>query len=398
MRILILTSLYPNPLQPTRAAFNRQQFAALAAEHQVRMIAPLAWTDEWLRRRHRSSSDARPVERTRLCDGMIVHHPRYLFTPKVLRSRYGAFFASSVRACFLDCVRQLRPDVVLGCWAYPDGWAAVRLAREAALPAVVKVHGSDLLLVEEYPARRPRTAEAVAGADAVIAVSRDLSSKAVDLGADPARVSVVYNGVDTSLFHPGLKEAAKSSLGCTTAAPLIVFAGNLLPVKGLDVLLDALASVARSGVAFQCVLIGDGPLRHTLLGRTAMLGISSHIRFAGGRPLREVADWFRAADLVVLPSRSEGIPNVLLEAAACGTPFIASRVGGIPEIAPPHSLVEPGNAAELAARISSFLTGGTPATAEAPFRTGTWADSAQSLAAVLRSAVDASKGQRRRAA
>lgn len=394
MRILILTSLYPNPLQPHRATFNSQQFRALAAEHELQVIAPIAWTDEWSRRPQ--TNDPIPAERTRLCDGMVVHHPRYAFTPKILRSRYGAFFVGSVRRCFAACVRQLRPEIVLGCWAYPDGWAAVRLARETGLPVAIKVHGSDLLLLEDHPARRNRTAEAVAGADAVIAVSRDLARQAAALGADPGRVSVVYNGVDSSLFHPGSRERVKSSLGYASDARLIVFAGNLVPVKGLDVLLDALALVARSGSSFRCVLIGDGPLRDPLRTRAEALGISSHVQFAGARPLRELPDWFRAADVVVLPSRSEGVPNVLLEASACGTPFIASRVGGIPEIAPPHSLVEAGNSAELAVRISSFLTDGAPA-GVAPFRAGSWADSARSLAAVLRGTVDKADSQQRRA-
>jgi glycosyltransferase involved in cell wall biosynthesis len=394
MRILVLTSLYPNPLQPNRATFNRQQFQALAAEHEVQVIAPVAWTDEWSRRGQ--SSDAISSDRKRLCDGMVVHHPRYVFTPKILRSQYGAFFAGSVRGCFADVVRTLKPEIVLGCWAYPDGWSAVRLAREAALPVAVKVHGSDLLLINQYPARRRRTAEAIAGADAVIAVSRDLATQATALGADPERVSVVYNGIDTSLFHPGSREAAKLSLGYASADPLIVFAGNLVPVKGLDVLLDALASVQHRRQPFQCALIGDGPLRDSLRSRAETLGLSSRLRFLGARPLLELPSWYRAADVVVLPSRSEGVPNVLLEAAACGAPFIASRVGGIPEIAASHSLVEAGDPAKLADRILSFLTVGAPA-GEPLFRAGSWADSARSLAAVLRGVVGRTNNLQRRA-
>ena len=394
MRILVLTSLYPNPLQPNRATFNRQQFQALAAKHDVQVIAPVAWTDEWSHRGQ--SDDSIPGERQRLCDGMIVHHPRYIFTPKILRSQYGAFFAASVRGCFANAVRTLRPEIVLGCWAYPDGWAAVRLAREAALPVAIKVHGSDLLLVDQYPARRRRTAEAMAGADAVIAVSRGLGAQAAALGADPRAVTIVYNGIDTSLFHPGSRPAARSSLGYPSADPLVVFAGNLVAVKGLDVLLDALASLRRRGQRFQCALIGDGPLRESLRSRAQTLGIFPRLRFVGARPLREIPNWYRAADVVVLPSRSEGVPNVLLEATACGAPFIATRVGGIPEIAPPHSLVQPGDSAELADRIMSFLVGGAPA-GESPFRPGSWSDSARALADVLRGVVDKKNHLHRRA-
>jgi glycosyltransferase involved in cell wall biosynthesis len=380
MRVLVLTNLYPNPLQPDRAPYSRQQFRALAAEHEVRVIAPVAWTDEWSRRR--SGAPAMPAGRQRTCDGMVVHHPRYVFTPKVLRSRYGPFLARSVRGCFERAVDELRPDVVLGCWAYPDGWAAVRLARAAGLPVAIKVVGSDVLCVDDHAGRRRRSVDALGGADHVIAVSRDLAARAVTLGVDPGRLSVVYNGVDTDLFRPGPKDEARQRVGYTSGDPLLVFAGNLVPVKGLDVLLDALATLAGRGRPFRCVLIGDGPLRDALGRRAARLGLAGRVRFTGSRPLEELPSWYRAADLFVLPSRSEGVPNVLLEAASCGTPFVASRVGGIPEIAPSDALVEAGNAAALADRIERSLAGGGPNGAS-PFGGRTWSESARDLAAVL---------------
>lgn len=392
MRILVLTSLYPNPLQPNRAAFNRQQFKALAAEHEVQVIAPIAWTDEWSLRRQPI-----PAERQRLCDGMLVHHPRYVFTPKILRSHYGVFFLRSVRNCFERVVATMQPEVVLGCWAYPDGWAAGRLAREVGLPVALKVHGSDILSANQYPARRRRTAEALAGADAVIAVSRDLAMQAIALGADPERVSVVYNGVDTALFHPGSKDAARLELGLPSADPLIVFIGNLLSVKGIDVLLDALALIARTGRRFNFALVGDGPLREALRRRAVKLGLVAQVRFVGARPLEELPAWYRAADLLVLPSRSEGVPNVLLEAMACGTPLVASRVGGIPEIAPADALVEPGDPAMLAERIVRCLAKGGAASGS-PFCAGSWTDSSRALAAVLRQIVSKPNAQQKRVA
>ena len=242
MRILAITSLYPNPLHPNRAAFNRQQFKALASEHQVQVISPIAWTDEWSQRRV-----AMPAERQCVCDGMIVHHPRYLFTPKILRSSYGGFFLRSVRGCFEKVIANMQPEVVLGCWAYPDGWAAIKLAREVDLPVALKVHGSDILSLDQYPARRRRTAEALANADAVVSVSHDLARQAIALGADQNRVSVVYNGVDRALFHPGSKDTARLDLGLSCRDPLVLFVGNLVSAKNVEVLLDALALVAQRG-------------------------------------------------------------------------------------------------------------------------------------------------------
>jgi glycosyltransferase involved in cell wall biosynthesis len=383
MRILALTNLYPNPYQPNRATFNRQQFAALAQGHEVRVIAPISWTDEWSARRH--SRDDLMVNRQRVCDGMIVDHPRYLFTPKVLRGSYGRFVIRSVRTCFDTAVREFRPDAVLGCWAYPDGWAAVRLARQAGLPVIVKVHGSDLLTATKQRARLLRTQETLTSADAVVAVSQQLHDRAVLLGADPARVSVVYNGVDHRLFHPGPRPAARERLGVSNPEPLILFVGNLVPVKGIDVLLSALATVSARGVGFQCALVGEGPLKAELQRQIDVRGLTASVRLIGSRPLEELPHWYRAADLVVLPSRSEGVPNVLLEATACDTPFIATRVGGISEIAPADWLVPPDDAAALAERIGAFLQ--SPRQKSNPFRAGTWADSARAMAVVLEGAI-----------
>ena len=380
MRVLALTNLYPNPYQPHRAPFNRQQFVALAREHEVQVIAPIAWTGEWTARARGAAALA--GDGLRPTDGIAVHHPLYAFTPKVLRGLYGRFLVRSVRECFMDVWHRFRPHVVLGCWAYPDGWAAVHLAREVGLPVAIKVHGSDVLTVGNHPARRRRTIQALAGADAVVAVSRDLAAHTVAMGVAPTRVHVVYNGIDRSAFFPGSRDAARRELGIASSGPLVLFVGNLVPVKGLDVLIDALALVAAGGGDVRCAIAGDGPLRSELRSRIKALRLEERVRLAGQVPQGRLPQWYRAADLVVLPSRSEGVPNVLLEAAACGTPCIASRVGGIPEILRPEALVPPGDPGALADRLRAFLIarGQAPAPARDP---GSWTDSARALATVL---------------
>ena len=356
MRILTLTTIYPNPFQPQRAVFNRFQLRLLGMRHPVRVIAPIAWTDE-LGARRRGGARLPAGRRVEL-DGLTVDHPRYVFTPKVLRGRYGQFYRASVRRAFERALDEFRPDLVYTPWAYPDGWAAVELGHRAGIPVVIKVHGSDVLLLRRHPGRRGPTVEALRRADAVIAVSRDLAERVVELGADPGRVCVIYDGIDTDLFRPGPAAEARARLGLEDDTPIVLSVGNLVPVKGQDLLIEACARLASEGVRFVCYLIGQGPLGAKLGRQATRLGLGRRFRLLGVLPHHQLPDWYRAADVFALPSHSEGVPNVLLEAAGCGTPFVASRVGGIPEIA--HlgrcRLVPPGDTESLAKALGEFLT------------------------------------------
>ena len=363
MRILILTNLYPNARQPGRAPFNRQQFKSLAARHPLRIIAPIAWTDEIAARWHGAAKLPRHTQ----CDGIPVDHPRYLFPPKILRSCYGRCFRRSVRRSFQHALSEFHPDIVLGSWAYPDGWAAVDLAHQAGLPAVVKVHGSDIYGLESHPSRQRGTIEALSRADGVIVVSRHLANRVITLGAHSDCVHVVYNGVDTQLFHPAAQ--SRQRLGLSPEKPIVLFIGNLVAVKGIDILIDACARLLAEQISFTCYLIGQGPLRSQLQRQIRDRGLSEHVKLLGAKPHNELPDWYRAADVFVLPSRSEGLPNVLLEAAACGTPWVASDVGGIPEIAhlAASRLVQPNDAASLARAVSEFLRDKPPQQAMTEF-------------------------------
>lgn len=372
MKILALTTLYPSPWLPHRASFNRQQFAALAAEHQVHVIAPVSWTDQ-LRSRAASRSS-----HFMLRDGMTVEHPRFYFTPGCLRSRHARFYEQSVRSAFDRAVDTMQPDVVLAAWAYPDVSAAVELCGRAGLPLVAKVHGSDVLLPKAGSVRAIQTADALGAASAVVAVSRQLADAVDEMGVPSNRAHIVYNGIDSNLFNPGdrlppLEHFDKARL---------LFAGNFVPVKGLDVLIDAAAILRQRGLRFGLDLVGQGPLRKQLEQRIAQLGLRDHVQLCGPQPHHVLAETYRNADLFVLPSRSEGIPNVLLEAVACGMTAVATRVGGVPEILDDRFLVPPDNAGALATAIEARIR--EPEVPLVPTRS--WRDSARALADVLKAA------------
>lgn len=389
MRILALTNLYPNPFQPTRATFNRQQFRALAARHAVEVISPISWVDEFAARR--KGAPALPRNRQVVCDGIHVTHPRYIYPPKILRSRYGHFFRRSVRSAFQRSCAEFKPDIVLAPWAYPDGWAAVELSKQAGVPVVIKVHGCDILGagagLDGDPPRKRRTVDALQRADGVIAVSRHLAETMVGMGVSGDKIRVVYDGIDPSVFYPAPVAEARARLGLPVDTPMILFIGNLVPVKGIETLLGACARLAQNGVQFTANLIGQGPLKSKLESQIRRLGLTDRVRLIGGLPHAQLGTWFRAASVFALPSYSEGVPSVLLESAACGTPFVASRVGGIPEIThlAPNRLVAPGDSAAFAdALVASFSTRGTAPTRTPP---PIWAESADALARAFESLV-----------
>jgi glycosyltransferase involved in cell wall biosynthesis len=352
VRILAITNLYPRPGDELFAPYNRLQFRTLAQEHELVVIAPLAWTirlREWARLRHT------PWEYVN-DHGLRVYHPTYYFPPKVWPHWYGHCFYRSIAGLTGRLLDDFRPQVVLSCWAHPDGWAAVRLARRAGLPVVIKVHGSDIRVATRNPRRRERIAEGLRGADAVVAVSRELADQVIGLGVDPARVRVIYHGTDTTVFSPGNQAEARARLGLSEGQ-LVLFVGNLLATKGAGILIEACARLRDQGRPVACYLVGKGADEAQLRVLAHRLHLSDHIHFPGPCPPQTLADWYRACDLVALPSFSEGIPNVLREGLSCGKPFVAAAVGGIPEIAYPSfsRLVAPGAVPELAEAIDKML-------------------------------------------
>lgn len=366
MRILALTNLYPNPVQPHRASFNRHQFRLLAQDHPLRVIAPVLWLEEWTIARRKGQRI--PSGRQVVNDGIVVDHPTYWYTPKLMRALYGRFFLESVRGVFRRAVAEFSPDIVFAPWAYPDGWAAARLARAHGLPVVIQVHGSDIRQLDAFASRQGGTRQALQQADGIIAVSADLARRVVALGADPESVRVILDGVDKAVFHPGDRAASQRRLGLATHKRHLLFVGNLVEVKGIDVLLQACALLPDAAHDWHLQLVGEGPLQQQLMRMAAHLGIADRVSFHGSIPHDRLPDWFRAADLFVLPSRSEGVPNVLLEASACATPWIASDVGGIPEIAAlgASRLVAPEQPGELAGAIARGLSSPPPQPATGP--------------------------------
>lgn len=328
MKALIVTKIFPNGLEPFSAPFNRQQFAELRRFCDVEVMATIPWfpfADRFSKWSAAGKLTGVPDEE--VIDGLRVHHPRTFFVPRVARSLAGPLYTASL-------VRRLlayrgKVDVVLGSWAYPDGYAAIQLGQLLGVPAVVKLHGSDINVVARMPGPERRLRAALPRAGRIVAVSRQLGEKAVALGARADRVDVIPNGVNTELFHPRSRSAARQEVGVSPDKRVILYVGRLEQEKGVLDLLSAFAELAAHP-HLELVLLGDGKARAQC--EAAASAANGRIRVLGARPLREVPAWVASCDVLTLPSWNEGMPNVVLEALASGRRVVATRVGAVPDL------------------------------------------------------------------
>ena len=300
-------------------------------------------------------------------------------------------------SCFAlrELIRQERPDILHAHTILPDGFSAALLSARFDLPVVCTVHGSDIKI---HPRRNWATMWSTKWAlkrtRTLVAVSQDLKTEAERLGAT-GRIEVVHNGADHRVFSPIPKLEARNRLGLPADLPLILFLGNLVPIKGVEFLLDALANLREFKPVL--ALAGDGELSGALRARARNLGIEDCCRFPGTVSHSTVAIWLSAADCMVLPSLSEGMPTAVAEAMLCRVPVVATSVGGTPEIVEHKKtglLVPPRNSQALTNAIAQLLNDPEAAAAMAAeaharaSKTLTWDVNARAMLHIYRSVID----------
>lgn len=258
-------------------------------------------------------------------------------------------------------------DVVCGHFLYPTAIIARFAARCAGVPYVLVAHGTDVRSLTRRGLLAGACRRALDRAALVVAVSESLERTVrEDLGLSPCVPSAVVSmGVDTDVFRPD--PAARVRIGLGATERVVLFVGNLVLDKGIDVLLTSFHSLLEQGAADRLIIVGAGPLHEALRERVQLVASEEEHRetaesvlFLGTLEHAELATWMAASDVLALPSRREGLGLVLLEAMACGTPCVASKVGGIPELVAPGCglLVEPEDVSALSAAIATVLAEG----------------------------------------
>ena len=381
MNILFVSMTFPDDGNQARGSYNFALCRELAATHDVRVCAPRAWP-EVLRRRFRGRVIRASPEV--LAAGIRAAYPCYWYLPRVAQNRSGGALWRSCRATVDELTRAANPDVVLSYWVHPDGEVGLRAARRYGALSAVIVGGSDVLLLPHIPGRGPSVRRVLAATDIVITVSEGLREAVLDLGVPSERVHTIYQGVMPEIFHAGSRTEARAGLGLSGGKVVILWVGRMVGLKRLDLLLRACAILRSRSLDFELCLVGDGEGRQQTRRDAEAFGLADRVRFVGNVPYQETAEWYRAADVTVLCSDSEGLPNVLRESLSCGVPFVATDVGSIREIADESSsvLTPPGDAQALAEGISVVLSGPYRAAAQR-YRPRSWADCATELEAVI---------------
>lgn len=338
MRVLVLSSVFPNPNQPTLGVFVRERIKRVAGSCEVVVVAPVPWFP-FNRLIRGSRSVGIPLRE--LQDGLEVLHPRVLSVPGILKCLDGLLYAVTVAPFLYRLRRRFAFDLIDAHFAYPDGLAAVLLGRLFRRPVIITLRGS-IVRLSGYTFHRPQLRYALRAAARVISVSQSLKTVAASLGIAPERIRVVPNGVDVDRFHPRDPAQARKTLGLPDDRTILLSVGGLNEGKGHHRVVALLPRLLKERPDILYVIVGSERASDTvrpLLNRLVQqAGLADHVLIVGERRHEEIPLWLAASDVFCLATRSEGWANVLLEAIACGRPVVATRVGGNAEVVPSDRL------------------------------------------------------------
>ena len=336
-RVLVFSSTFPSLVQPIHGVFVKERIRHVAAlpDCEVQVVAPVPYFPPLkMFPRWYPLSQYGHIE---TIDGLTVHRPRYFLIPK-----FGKYFhARSMARAGIRAIEKLRHnfdfDFVDAHFAYPDGVAAMHIARHFDKPLIITGRGEDVLTSPSDPALTNEIREAISTATQLIAVSDEIADAMIALGGKPENVTVIPNGVDVDRFCPQDRDACRNKLGLPVDRKIIISVGYLLERKGYHLLVDAVAKLRQQHPDLLVLIVG-GVARWgqdytaEISRRIEEHGLEDQVRIVGPRPPEELPTWYGAADLFALLTSREGCPNALLEALSAGLPAIATPAGQIPAV------------------------------------------------------------------
>lgn len=337
MTIVSTTLCYPTPDSPTRGMFVAQRLRAVHAHLPVKVVAPQPYFGigpvGWPPGSLAPAMDPLAIP--------PVWRPRMWYLPRAAKTFDAWFYCRALLTGIRTAMGNDRPGLIDAHFEWPDGVGAYLAAKALRVPFVLTLRGK-LVSRSQVASMRWRMAAAIAGADAVISVSRALADLACELVGRQLDIRVIPNGVDGSVFAPRDRAAARAVLGLEAGAKYVVSVGHMQELKGFARLAEIWPVVRQRGGDVRLILIGGSAqepgYERRLRRRIAEMRLGDAVSVAGRQPPQRVAEYLNAADLFALWTRSEGWCNALTESLACGCPVVASAVGGNGEIISQDSL------------------------------------------------------------
>ena len=334
LRVLSLSTLFPNDLTPNFGVFVERQMQAIVKRGDVDlvMVNPLGIPPFPLSLHPRYATLARLPE-SELRGKVGVRRPRFPLIPSIGSHRNARTEAKAV----LPLARRLHAeapfDVVDAQFFYPDGPAAVAVGKALGLPVSIKARGADIHHWGTAPATREQVLAAGLAADGLLAVSQGLVEDMVALGIPRERITVHRTGLNADLFRPYDRRMCRDQLGLPRDFPILACVGALIERKGQRFAIEALRDIPDAIL----LLAGTGPDESALKNLVDRLKLKRRVHFLGAVPHGDLPIILNAADVFVLPTASEGLANAWVEALACGTPVVTTPIPGAQEL-----LTDPG--------------------------------------------------------
>jgi teichuronic acid biosynthesis glycosyltransferase TuaC len=342
VRILVISYLFPSSLYPNRGTFVLNRLKAVSHYADVTVINPVVWFPFCSRMQRYAGHNRIPAVET--IDGIQVYHPRFLSIPVVMKFVVALTYCLAVLLVARRLKKKQSFDLLDLHWTYPDLPAGYMLARLFKLKQLVTVRGTPALYLNERSFPNYVVKRLLAKSDRVITLSDELKYLCLDSGVPAEQIITIRNGVDANTFHHVDRQSCRKKLGISPDAKVVLGAGYLTPRKGFDRIIRAFPDVIRRFPKADLHLIGQsgtyaqGDRTQELKELTDQLGLTGRVHFVGEVANQDLIYWYNAADCFCLSSRSEGCPNVLLEAMACGCPVVATDVGAVTEIVTSESM------------------------------------------------------------
>lgn len=329
MKILTFTSLYPNAEFPTNGIFVETRLRQLRAHYpevESLVVAPVPWFPSTHARFGQYARMAKvPEDEER--GGVRILHPRYPLIPKIGMSLAPYLMAWGLAPVLRRLIKgDFNFDLIDAHYYYPDGVAAAMLGRKFGKPVVITGRGTDIHSIPAHRIPRALLLNAARDAAASITVAAALKTEMVRLGAQADKIHVLRNGVDLEFFCPQERESIRSRLGMS--GKTLISVGNLTELKGHHLIIEAMAALSD----YRLLVIGSGGYEHTLRAAVQAHAVGDRVKLIPRVSQQALREYYAGADALILASSREGWANVLLESMACGTPVIATRIWGTPEV------------------------------------------------------------------